>query len=269
MEQFKKLAELLMKLVRVGSFPVAVKLFKEDPQSFPLETKFPSSFFGYAISFCQGIGLVRRYGWKVAFRFKDNACPLYVVFFGLRETPAMFIEGEMCYPYFTDTLELGRLAETALRKLPTGIVKTTLMAPLDDNLAFIPDMILVYGNAAQICKLIAAANYRKGSGIEGGPFTSRGACSSSIVTPFLTKECRVSIPGGGERVTGHAADDELVFSIPLEKVEDTIFGLEATDRYAIARYPTHFKGMQIEPTFPNKYNKLAEIFGMTAKGRRE
>ncbi len=78
-----------------------------------------------------------------------------------------------------------------------------------------------------------------------------------------------SIPGGGERLSGHTADDELVFSIPNRRIDDFIFGLEATDQYGTARYPTHFKGMQIEPTFPGKYKKLGDLFGMKIKEKRE
>ena len=77
------------------------------------------------------------------------------------------------------------------------------------------------------------------------------------------------IPGGGERLSGHTADDELVFSIPRNKIDDILFGLEATNRYGTARYPTHFRGMQMEPTFPGKYKKLGECLGMRIKEKKE
>lgn len=269
MKRFQKLEELLTKLVRPGTFPIAVRLFKEEPESLPEGTVFPLASFGNAICFCQGFGLVRRYGWKVGFRFEDNACPFYLIFFGMEEQPQIVTEGNMCYPYFTETLELGALAEASLTKIPLGIVKMSFMEPLDANLVYEPDLVLVYGNAAQMNKLIAAANYHKGSGIEGGPFTARGSCSSSIAKPFLTKDYRVNIPGGGERVSGHTLDDELVFTIPKEKVEEIISGLEATDSMGIGRIPVHYKGFQVQPTFPDKYNELAKVFGVTTKARRE
>ena len=267
--RIKQVKQLLDRLVRPGTHPVSVKLFKKEPKDFPSKTVFPFSFFDHPINFCQGVGIVRRYGWKVAFRFEDNACPMFVVYFGLRKTPKIVAEGEMCYPIFTETKALGALAEATLARMPAGEIGTIFMEPLDENPSFEPDLILVYGNASQMTKLIAAANYRKGKGIEGGPFTARGACSSSIVKPFLTKEFRINIPGGGERLSGHTADDELVFSIPNRRIGDMIFGLEATNRYGTARYPTHFKGMQIEPTFPEKYKKLGEHFGMTIKAKKE
>jgi uncharacterized protein (DUF169 family) len=265
----EKLRELLDQLVRPGTWPVAVKLFGRQPKALPEGTVFPLTFFDHPINFCQGVSIARRYGWKVAFRFEDNACPMFVAYFGFREMPEMVTEGEMCFPIFTENKKLGALAEASLAVMPQGKVKLVFMEPLSSHLSFDPDLVLVYGNGSQMTKLIAAANYRKGTGIEGGPFTARGACSSSIVKPFLVKDFRISIPGGGERLSGHTADDELVFSIPYKKIDDLIFGLEATNRLGTARYPTHFKGMQIEPTFPGKYKKLGDHFGMKIKEKRE
>ena len=248
---------------------MAVKIFEEEPKNLPEGTVFPSTFFHHAINFCQGMTIVRRYGWKVAFRFEDNACPMFVAFFGFREMPKMVEEGEMCYPIFTETKELGALAESTVATIPHGKVKMVFMEPLAPELSFEPDLVLVYGNASQMTKMTAAANYRKGTGVEGGPFTARGACASSIIKPYLTKDYRISIPGGGERISGHTADDELVFSLPYGKIDDFIIGMEATDKAGTARYPTRFKGMQIEPTFPGKYKMLGELFEMDVRAKVE
>lgn len=269
MEKYEKLNELLNKYYRPQTHPVAARLFKSEPDTFPEDTVFPSSFLQHPISFCQGIGTARRYGWKIAFRFEDNACPFYVVYFGLREMPDIFAQGGMAYPYFTETKEAGALAEASIIKLPVGTAQTVFMEPLDENLSFEPDVVVVYGNVAQTSRLIAAANFRKGSGITGGPFSARGACASSIAAPFVTKECRITLPGGGERVAGHVGDDEIAFSIPKEQVEDVIYGFEATAKTGIAKYPSMYKGMQMQPTFPEKYDELAKRFGMTTEPRRE
>jgi hypothetical protein len=58
-------------------------------------------------------------------------------------------------------------------------------------------------------------------------------------------------------------------SLPNRRIDDMIFGLETTNRLGTARYPTHFKGMQIEPTFPGKYKKLGDLLGMKIKEKRE
>jgi len=269
MKEYQELDELLTRLVRPATNPLAVTLFQEVPEELPSETVHPKDLLGYSINFCQGFGLARVYGWKVAFRREDNACPFYLFFMGHEEMPEMVAQGEMCYPYFTETRELGALAEQTLAKIPPGTVKMTFLQPLAGDMAVEPDLILIYGNAAQMNRLIAAANYRKGSGIEAGPFSARGSCSSSVARPYLSKECRVGIPGGGERVSGHAQDHELVFSIPRERVEDVIFGLKATDKSGMGRIPVHFKGFQMQPTFPEKYSRLAASLGMSTLARRE
>jgi uncharacterized protein (DUF169 family) len=269
MEKYQKLNDLLNKYYRPQTSPVAVKLFKDEPDSFPEGTVFPSSFLGHPISVCQGMGAARRYGWKIGFRFEDNACPFFVAYFGLRELPDIFTEGGTAYPYFTETTELGALAEASIIKLPVGTMQTLFMEPLDGDLSFEPDVVVVYGNVAQTSRLIAAANFQKGSGIEGGPFSARGACASSMAAPFVTKQCRITLPGGGERVAGHVGDDEIAFSIPRDLVDSVIYGFEETAKTGIAKYPAMYKGLQMQPTFPEKYNELAKQFGMQTKARKE
>lgn len=269
MEKYQKLKDLLNKYYRPQTEPVAVSLFKSEPGKLPEGTIFPSSFLGHPISVCQGVGAARRYGWKIAFRFEDNACPFYVAYFGLRELPESFVQGGAAYPYFTETEEKGALAEKSIIKLPVGTMQTLFMEPLDENLSFEPDVVVVYGNVAQTTRLIAAANYQKGSGIEGGPYSARGACAASMASPFITKECRITLPGGGERVSGHVGDDEIAFSIPKELVQSVIEGFEATAKTGIAKYPAMYKGVQMQPTFPEKYNELARNFGMKTKARKE
>ena len=269
-EQMGKLLQLTEKLVRPGTYPMAIKIFEEEPASLPEDTVFPKSFWGYPINFCAGMTIVRRYDWKVAFRFEDNACPMFPAFFGQKEMPEMIKDGSMCYPIFTETKELGVLAESTVAKIPhEKAAKLVFMEPLSASLSFQPDVIVVYGNASQLTKLIAAANYRKGSGVQAGPFTARGSCAATVVKPYLTKDYTLNIPGGGERLTGHTADDELAFSIPFEKVDDFIIGMEKTNEAGTARFPTRFKGMQIPPTFPGKYKQLGELFGMEVRAKVE
>lgn len=269
MKKYQELKELVERAIRPATLPIAVHLLTEETQDLPEGTVYPRELLDHPVNFCQGFGMVRTYGWKVAFRFQDNACPFYLYFLGLKEAPELVEEGGMCHPYFTETPELGALAEQSMTRIPAGEVAMTFMEPLGPDMAAEPGVILIYGDGAQMTRLIAAANYRKGSGIESGPFSARGSCASSVARPFVTKECRVGIPGGGERVSGHTQDHELVFSIPKERVDDVIAGLKATEKTGVGRYPTHFKGYQLEPTFPEKYNELARSFGMTTKARQE
>jgi uncharacterized protein (DUF169 family) len=113
MEKFIRLGNAISKSIRPTTYPIGIKLFSQEPDELPEGTVFPLKNFGNSICFCQGYGLVRRYGWKVAFRFEDNACPFYLIFFGMREEPRLVKEGNMCYPYFTATLELGALSEAS------------------------------------------------------------------------------------------------------------------------------------------------------------
>ncbi|HSW35831.1 MAG TPA: DUF169 domain-containing protein, partial [Candidatus Limnocylindrales bacterium] len=126
---------------------------------------------------------------------------------------------------------------------------------------FDADVVLVYGNAAQVIRLVQGALYFNGGKIDSS-FTGRGACGSEVVVPYQTGQCKVIIPGGGERVFAHTADDELLFAIPAGELANVAAGVEATHNNGIARIPTPFMGMRCKPVFPEKYTAVAKQFGI-------
>jgi uncharacterized protein (DUF169 family) len=164
------------------------------------------------------------------------------------------LDGSIAYPGYTETVEAGRLMEKFNMLLPPRTVKELWIAPLD-KAEFAPDVILIYGNAAQIARMVQGANYRSGKGVESRSF-GRMACSSYIARTLLEDECSLVVPSGGERVFAHAQDDEIIFSIPASKIEDVAFGIEAVHKQGLSRFPTPFYGLLVEPKFPKEYWEL-------------
>ena len=155
------------------------------------------------------------------------------------------------YPSYTASLKAGAAMERSMTLLPRGYFKYMVVTPLQKETQR-PDLVLVYGNAAQVARLAQAANYNTGAGVACKTF-ARMACSAYIAKPIMEKECSLVVPSGGERVFALAQDDELIFAIPAEKIAEIARGLEETHKQGLSRFPTPFFGLLAEPNFPTKY----------------
>lgn len=257
-----KFLQVVEEYIRPLTYPVAVKLVKEE-EDFPHKTRFPRDVTGSRGALCQGIAMARRVGWKVGYRREDHSCVVSLMMFGFEEEPEAVKNGDIVYPYYASTEEAGKKTQDMTPRLPLNSIKGIVAAPLS-RADFAADVVLVYGNAAQIIRLVQGSLYHNGGTVDSS-FSGRAACGSEIIVPFQTQDCKVIIPCGGERVFAHTADDEVVFAIPASKLDEVSAGIEATHKSGIARIPTPFLGMTSEPVYPKKYYDVAKSFGIDDK----
>ncbi|MDR7868366.1 MAG: DUF169 domain-containing protein [Sporomusaceae bacterium] len=251
----QKLLNAITAYIRPTTFPVAVKLvFDGEEAQRPAKAKKPMETLRHPLALCQGVALARRYGWNVVFDRQDHACPVSIVLMGY-EPPEMLDSGKIACPGYAGSVEAGAVMEQANVKLPNG-PKEMWFAPLD-KAEFSPDVVLVYGNAAQIARMVQGANYKTGKGVSSKSF-GRLACSSYIARTYLEGECSMIVPSGGERIFAICQDDELIFSIPASQFEDVAYGIEAVHKQGLIRYPTPFFGLLAEPKFPDYYWSIIE-----------
>ncbi|MEW5723374.1 MAG: DUF169 domain-containing protein [Thermodesulfobacteriota bacterium] len=252
---------LLEKYLRPLTFPVAVKITPE--RKVPEKYRQPSRFFGYRINLCQGVNFARRYGWRLGFLEEDMACPLSLPIFGFYPDPDFVTRGEHIYPDFTATIEAAARTQAAQPKAEVGSIGGLLLGPLS-AVDFEPDLVLVYGNPAQIVRLVQAALYQAGGAVQS-QFSGRCACAQEFIHPFLTQKCNVILPAQGERLFALTADDEMAFSIPRNELAGVIQGLETTHTRGVSRIPTPFFGMRMRPQFPERYQELEVHCGIKKK----
>ena len=258
MVENKKLNEVFNEYLRLATFPVAIKVSQED--SLPAKVKAASALFGYPINICQGISIARRNGRTIGFLEKDHACGLSILIFGYKEDPDFALAGHTIYPLYAKTLEAGAKTQTATPKMEIGGIKSMVVAPLH-RADFAPDLVLIYGNGAQIVRLIQAALYNEGGAIES-QFMGRCSCGVYIVKALQTQKCHVVVPGGGERVFAQTADDEIAFVIPAAQIQNVVEGLIGTHNSGVARIPTPFFGTSARPIFPSSYDELDRYCGL-------
>lgn len=121
---------------------------------------------------------------------------------------------------------------------------------------FEPHLLVIYGNPAQMMRLVQGALYFEGGAIQSASMGRLGC--ATIITVMSRDECRYIIPGNGDRVFGMAQDHEMAFFIPASKVERVLEGLVETHKMGL-RYPiTSF--FNFEATFPPRYREQMRIW---------
>ncbi|MCL5265848.1 MAG: DUF169 domain-containing protein [Chloroflexi bacterium] len=250
MLDLKKVDEELTTLIRPQTFPVAVKLLASRDEM-PGVARTPTKHMGTEMALCQGIGLARRFGWHVGFTMEDTNCPVALVAMGFAPPVAYLLEGNIAVGMYVETKEAGARAEASVPKFEYGKYQAIVLAPLS-RADFEPDVIVVYGNSAQVMRLVQGALYRRGGALTS-TMSGRIDCADSIVRPVQTQECQVVLPCTGDRCYGLAADDEMIFAMPSSRVQETVEGVRATHRHGI-RYPITVN-LRYAPDFPASYKE--------------
>jgi len=205
-----------------GEIPEKARMPKRD-----LETPMPV---------CQGIALARRHGWIITMGEEDISCPVGAVALGLLPAKAKFFDGSFAIPSYVKSQEVRAKIHQGIPRLEQGRYTHLVIAPLN-RAEFEPQVIIVYGNAAQISRLIQAAVVGTGKPITSSSF-GYVACPEEIARPILTDQCQFVVAGGGVRMVAHTQDHELSFAMPISKAEAIAEQLKVTHE-AGARYPTN------------------------------
>ncbi|MFQ5710661.1 MAG: DUF169 domain-containing protein [Candidatus Geothermarchaeales archaeon] len=246
--------EALAFYIRPQTFPLAIKMLESEGE-IPPGARRPLKDLKMGLAICQAIGMARRYGWSLALTMEDISCPLGAVVFGFGRTVDYHLEGNLCFGMYTETLEAGARTEGETSRFETGKYEVLLVSPLF-KADFEFDLILLYGNSAQIMRLVQAALYREGGRLRGSS-AGRADCSEAIIETIKTGDCQYVLPCYGDRVFGMTHDDEMVFTIPRDRVEDVIAGLEGTHKGGV-RYPIpHYALYEVK--YPKSYEKLRDL----------
>ena len=130
-----------------------------------------------------------------------------------------------------------------------------IVSPLHEDIINDPDVILIYGNPAQIARMVQSMIYSEGDIIES--WANMGAsCVKEMIGPFLENKASYVIPGRGARQIGMAGDDEMVFSLPATKLDSLLAGLKGTHENG-TKYPIN-QYLFFQPTFNKTVEKLRE-----------
>jgi uncharacterized protein (DUF169 family) len=254
MMSLKDVNSALTEYIRPLTYPVAIRMLKSEAE-IPDKTRRPFQQMKKRIAICQGIGMARKLGWTVAMGKEDMQCSLGAAPFGFFRNIDFYNEGNLAAGMFTASKEAGKREEDLVDRFEYGQYTHILVAPLD-RASFEPHLIMVYGNPAQIMRMIHGALYSEGGSIQSSSMGRLGC--AGMITVMKTNQCRYTVPGNGDRIFGMTQDWEMAFLMPSAKVEAVIDGMAKSHKGGI-RYPiTSF--FNFEATFPPSYQELVKIW---------
>ncbi len=241
--------------LRPETFPLAIRVVRGS-EPLPEKARRPVRDLGIQISICQGISMARRYGWTLVMGAEDLSCPIALVAFGHREAIPYYTEGRLACGMYNADLEAGAASEAAVPKLAPDEASAVVVGPLA-RAAFEPETVLVYGNPAQMMRLLAGILWRRGGAL-AATLTPRADCAEIVIRTARTGEPQFILPCYGDRVFGQTQDHEAAFAIPFGRMPEVIEGLKGTQaggvRYPIPSY------LRYRAEFPETYRKLAGMW---------
>ncbi len=260
LSQVLKQSEFIYENLRMKTFPVGVR-FLENKEELPDTARRPSLFLKKKITVCQAMTMARNYGWQMGIAREDVICVLAALAFGFtnaedarKEMAESFFESE-----YKSTLEKTVSEVNQMCFLDSGEYEALFLSPMQ-KMPFLPDTLVLYGNPAQISRMLQAATYHTEEKIQG-LFGGKVECPEYLIRPFKTGMPRVIVPGPGDRIFSMTGDDEMIFAMPCSFLESFVEGLQKSGRKAGARFPiTHYQNFQ--PEFPPHYQSLGRKYGI-------
>jgi len=241
LKEYNSYGEELERLLLLRTSPVAVKMLEKE-EDIPGEAIRPKRDRGYHIAQCQAFALSRRDKETIAMLKEDHWCPAALMAYGMVESPAV----RRGHPY--DCFEYGKYI---------GI----LTAPLK-TATFEPDVVIVYSNNSQLRNLLLTFK------VEDMPLVNSHffppSCAYAVVHVMLTGQYWVVLPDPGEYQRALTGEDEMMFSVPGDKMKGLISNLREGEGRNFT-YTTH--NMLMMPDFPHPdfYKDMFRMWGLEVK----
>ncbi|MFX0019319.1 MAG: DUF169 domain-containing protein [Promethearchaeota archaeon] len=235
MGNFKELSNELNQYLRLSTFLVGVKLLENSDELNNIRfLKKPEK----KVAVCQIFSYARYYGWTMGCTKEDNLCPLAGISLGLEEAYELFEEGAFFVGRYNETKEAAKKTTNSMPRMPFGKFSAIVAGALH-RIDFTPDLILLWGNSAQIMRIIQGYLWKKGGRVSMSTFCD-GVCADTISNAIITKDLQIAFPCLGDRRFSMALDSDLIASIPIGIIDNIIEGLEKTHK-AGTRYPIPFQ----------------------------
>ncbi len=241
MEKWKEKGKELEELIRPLTYPVAVALF-ENESEFPEDVRRPED----RIALCQALTLSRTRGWTLGITEENSGCPAFNVGFEWSRIVDDSAVGDFFVMggYAKDESIGDKIVED-LYRLEPGKYEGVVVSPLTKT-KVAPDVVVVYGNPAQMMRLIQGSMYETGEKFTTEMGGMAASCNAGIIQTFKKKECQLIVPGNGDRIFASNREHEMLFTIPKEELENLI---ENTKKQKFAKYPIPTV-METPPPFP-------------------
>jgi uncharacterized protein (DUF169 family) len=257
-EEYNGYGVEMEKLLHLRTVPIAVKMLEKE-KDIPKEAIRPKRDRGYHLAQCQAFALTRRNRETIAMLKEDSFCWAPLIAYGLVEAPEIFLEGNIFYPALVSTLEASKKVSKHSPFFEYGKYIGILSGPMS-TASFEPDVVLIYSNTTQLRVMLMAIMYKKGDMVTS-EFNPLDSCIYSVVPVIQKGDYRITLPDPGDFQRALATEDEIILSVPTDKVEGLVMGLRHLEE--IEHGYLQFN-MEMRPDFPRPdfYNMLFEKWGL-------
>ena len=249
------LNEAIERHIRPNTFPLGIKMVARE-EDIPEKAKRPGRDMHFDSALCQGMGIARHYGWTIAVSRKDISCPIGATLFGFQPKVEHFTGGHCCAGMYTRDAAAGAKTEAAAPCFDFGQFFAMVSGPLN-RIDFEPDVVLVFGNPAQVMRLVTGALWESGGYIHSR-FSGRTDCADEVIETMKTGKPQVILPCYGDRIFAQTQDHEMAFSFPYAFAQTLVDGLEGTHKGGV-RYPIP-NYLRYTGTFPPSYEELRKYW---------
>ena len=257
-EEYNGYGVELEKLLHLRTAPIAVKML-ENEKDIPKDAIRPKRDRGYHLAQCQAFALTRRNRETIAMFKEDSWCWAPLIAYGLVEAPEFFLEGNIFYPALVSTLEASRKVSKHSPCFEYGKYIGILSAPMS-TASFEPDVVLIYSNTTQLRVMLMAIMYKEGNMVTS-EFNPLDSCIYSVVPVIQKGNYRITLPDPGDFQRALATGDEIILSVPPDRVEELVTGLRHLEE--IQHGYLQFS-LEMRPDFPRPdfYNMLFDKWGL-------
>jgi len=258
LDQWRALGSQLMDLLRLETYPVAVKLLRVG-EKFPDEVRRPLKDLKMKITLCQAFGMTRRYGWTVGVSEEECVCNVAHILFGWAtlEDVDYFAEFLANAGFFKDKGVALSGAKLTLEKyaLKPGECLGVITSPLNRTKVE-PSVVLIYGNPSQAFILTLGHLYNVGGAVRVEYTGRHASCGHGVIQTIAEKRFNIVLPDEGDKIFAATEDHEIIVALPAEMLSDVISGVRGLYEKRIVRYPTPFY-LRYQPEFPEPFKQLA------------
>ncbi|MBN1176801.1 MAG: DUF169 domain-containing protein [Dehalococcoidales bacterium] len=248
LKEFNKYGEDLERLLILRTSPLAVKMLEKD-SDIPEGAVRPWKDRGIHIAQCQAFALSRRQKETIAMLKEDHWCFAALIAYGLVDKPED--------PEFQRFLDFP----TFPRDKYVGIVS----APLK-TANFEPDVVVIYSNTSQLRNLLMPSHFI-GEEEKLAYHFFPPACAYQVVPVMENGGMMVTLPDPGDYTRALAGEDEIILSVPKDKMEELVKGVRQMEEGDFG-YAKAIMYMQGDFPHPPMYQTFFKRWGLYGEGKK-
>ena len=252
LSEFNHYGEELERLLLLRTSPLAVKMLEKEGD-IPAGTVRPKKDRGIHIAQCQAFAMSRRQKETVAMLKEDNWCFAALIAYGLVDKPDD--------PEFQQFVSFP----TFERDKYIGIVSAPLRTA-----NFEPDIVLIYSNTAQLRNKLLPTHFKAEAHVDSHFFPP--ACAYQVVPVMSSGQYMVTLPDPGDYLRALAGEDEIVLTVPKDKIEELVTGVRQIEEGDLRQYFGYaHANMYMLHDFPQPpmYQTLFKRWGLYEEGMGE